>query len=249
MSVKVESVVVLPTALSAPEVEVEWLNATVIREHGLVLRAGDDMVYHAILAGDALLQLKAAFPYGQWLKWLDSETEIGRSTAQVYMRFARYRDLIGEAPSMHAARKLLTGKPGSRSVPVREWVGEARKLQADGMTYAQVGALVGRSTMAVYKALNPEAAARDRAKSDAARKERQDERNALRTLRKHAAVQKTGGGVPEAYAALRAALVALDRIMEDGATSQARQVARLAHADVAKAEARIARLAMGGDDG
>ena len=60
-------------------------------EHKAARSAMCHAVTHAISAGEALIQAKAAVPPGNWHHWLRSNCELSRRTALRYIQFAGHR--------------------------------------------------------------------------------------------------------------------------------------------------------------
>jgi hypothetical protein len=58
--------------------------------HQLAEKAGHEAMEHAHHAGKLLVQAKARVKHGEWLSWLQSNTQLQPRTAQRYMQFAKY---------------------------------------------------------------------------------------------------------------------------------------------------------------
>jgi len=85
-------------------------------EHKAARSAMCHAVAHAISAGEALIQAKAAVPPGNWHHWLRSNCELSRRTALRYIQFAGHRaeiehKLAGEPDLSVRAAQLLVSKP------------------------------------------------------------------------------------------------------------------------------------------
>jgi hypothetical protein len=80
----------------------------------------------AVLCGELLLQAKAALEHGQWLPWLQANTNIGVRQAQNYMRVAKHREALtanAKSPAhLTAAVELLAEPKGSPAA--LPWSGE-----------------------------------------------------------------------------------------------------------------------------
>jgi Protein of unknown function (DUF3102) len=105
-------------------------------EHKATQTAMRTAVAHALNAGDALTQAKAAVS-GNWLRWLRSNCSLSVRTAQLYMRLAQHRTEIEEKISgqpdlsVRSAQRLIsrpkvaaagkrttTGAPASASIDI-----------------------------------------------------------------------------------------------------------------------------------
>lgn len=89
-------------------------------EHLLVLRAGVEMVEHAIKAGEALNAAKAQGRHGEWLPWLSTNFEASEDTAERYMLVARnsatVRNLLVELAEPTMAKVLRALSNGGAHV-------------------------------------------------------------------------------------------------------------------------------------
>lgn len=172
-----------PPAALMPSTTLQTLSDTVNREHALAVTAAHDVVRHAVLAGLALLKAKETVDHGEWEAWLKAHTEVSRALAAIYMRLATYRDIVGDAPTLRTAIDVVKGLPqASPKRPKRTWTPVAQQLRDSGMTYAEIGQLVGRSKKAVQVALNPELAANESERLKARAQQTADERKHQRTL-------------------------------------------------------------------
>lgn len=99
------------------------------REHELARQAGEEMVRHAIQAGDALISAKAQVQYGEWLPWLESNFDASEDTAHAYMKVARDSERARnlEEPSL---RKALAAISRRQSVTYKNQPG----IEASGGT-------------------------------------------------------------------------------------------------------------------
>lgn len=80
-------------------------------EHEAVVNAMCHAVAHAISAGEALIQAKAAVPPGNWHRWLRSNCDLSRRTALRYMQFAVHRAELrarGLDISVRAAQRIVS---------------------------------------------------------------------------------------------------------------------------------------------
>lgn len=139
----------------APARSLDALAATIRHEHDLVVKAGQKMLDHAVLCGEALLEAKPRVPKGTWQGWLDENVSFARSTANFYMRCAAYVDLLREEglDSVASARAFLrqhelTVGRKNLSPEQRE---EIRRLHADGLGGDSIAELLGIPKATVHE--------------------------------------------------------------------------------------------------
>jgi hypothetical protein len=82
-----------PTA-STTEEELTRLADRIRDEHKAMRTAMCHAVAHAIRAGEALIQAKAAVPSGSWHRWLKEHCELSKRTALRYIQLAQHREEI-----------------------------------------------------------------------------------------------------------------------------------------------------------
>ncbi|PWT93560.1 MAG: hypothetical protein C5B56_00555 [Proteobacteria bacterium] len=108
-----------PTASTQQDDDLSALAHRIRNEHAAAQNAMRNAVAHALNAGDALAQAKAALP-GNWLGWLRANCSLSVRTAQLYVRLAQHRaeieDKLAGAPdfSVRAAQRLIA-KPKSEA--------------------------------------------------------------------------------------------------------------------------------------
>lgn len=226
--------------VTAPKVGIGGLQSIAISEHEKVCLAASDMVTHAIACGRVLRRLKDMMPRGSWGKWLEASS-IGRSAGQWYMRFALYEEIVGAAPNMKAAKVLVRGLPRSAVTPRADWWEHAAELRDGGLTYAQIAPMVGKTAMAVYKALNPEAYVAEQERRRMATRQRRLAEQAIAVMQRERAERK-GGPLGLALKSFRELLRALDDLATDGDTTRVRQESGKAMRDIQAIESRIASL-------
>lgn len=141
-----------------PAKTLDALAATARHEHELVVSAGQKMLAHAVLCGDALREAKARVKRGEWMRWIEENANFNRSTASFYMRASFYVDLLREngIESANAARAFLKEHDHrfNSSATADEQVRQIRKLAADGLKYREIANLVGVESSTVSNYLN-----------------------------------------------------------------------------------------------
>jgi hypothetical protein len=97
------------------------LAARINAEHEAVCGALKRGLEHAIAAGKLLIEAKAQFDHGDWLRWLRDEhcpCRVPERTAQVYMRLARHAEELKSATvadlTVRDAVELLTEPAADR---------------------------------------------------------------------------------------------------------------------------------------
>ncbi len=226
--------------------------ATINSEHEQVYAAALDALTHAILCGEALQKAREAVPDGEWTRWVDQNLDITDNQAFRYLRIAHYRDVLLSAEhrpqSVRAALDYLrennmprldtSNRRNGGRYPTFD-VDEARRLHSQGMSFGQIGQLLGISSQAVWLQLAP--GARDkRAKSRRRRWElNKAQRKALVDAERAKAVARVGGSVADAYALLRKCAIALDRAITTTSTTAEVDALRDALAFTHRAEDQI----------
>lgn len=197
-----------PDVLEPGELTLAELAAAANREHELVVAAGAAMVEHAILAGEALASARARCGYGDWAPWLDANFAGGDTTANVYIRLAHYQEAIrseGVRSIAGAAAyvRSLTGPYGKSNYPEATHE-EARRLHDAGVSYSEIGRLLGVNRGTAREWCDPAHAATRRiqkaATSRAHRERRAAEQAAARDRATKSAARKAGGAIAKLYA-------------------------------------------------
>lgn len=193
----------------------EELAATINREHAQVQEAVKDAVRHAVIAGEALLQVREQFPGVGWTGWAAENVDLTDWTIKTYIRLARYKDIVLNTPEISTitqARSLiaglppavprLTGNDGLGYGP--EIKAQAKALRSDGLTFEAIAETLGIGITAVRDWTQPGYQEARRSREERRKKRRRQERRALaETEREEAiktAVRKAGGAKAEAYA-------------------------------------------------
>jgi Protein of unknown function (DUF3102) len=86
------------------------LAARIKAEHQTINTALKNIVRHAILAGELLIEAKKQFTkHGEWLPWLSKYCSLTERTAQRYMRVARNKAVIESKSDMAVSDLTLNG--------------------------------------------------------------------------------------------------------------------------------------------
>lgn len=103
--------------VSNSETTLVQLARTINAEHRQVVRSGQQMVEHAIRAGEALMQANSQCNRGEWLSWLGQNFEGHPTMAVAYMRVAFYQEDIRalNLTKHRDIREYLRGLPGPTS--------------------------------------------------------------------------------------------------------------------------------------
>lgn len=231
-------------------VELSTLAAKATTEYRLASGAAVSAVEHAIACGEALLQAQAGVPDGKWGKWCaENVPEINFTTVTKFCRLAAHKDQIaaGEFTTIDRAMNYLhqLAIPARPTGPKRRVakidVGEARKLRDLGMSYVDIGDVLGVSHQCVALHLDPERRKRKKANERRRAQELRAAREALAARQRDQAVRKTGGLPADAYALLRKCALTIDKAI--GATEDSAERTKLTAAlgYVHKAEDEIVR--------
>jgi hypothetical protein len=184
------------------------LAATANREHHLVIQSGQAMVAHAVAAGEALLEAKRIIDRGEWTRWLKESFEQSPTTANNYMRIARYKDFVLELgpESVAAALRLVqeAGLPRPRDVYNEEVRELALEMRVKGTPQKDIAALLGTSEEQVTYLLNPGSYERHLVRNREARRrlaaEREARRREIHARAVKRAARKAGAAMAELYA-------------------------------------------------
>ena len=102
------------TTTLATERTLDALAAGINVEHRAAEAAARTAIEHALNAGRLLTEAKSQLPHGEWLPWLEANTEVSPRQSQRYMRVAKNWSAIegkNDAAShltIDGALKLLT---------------------------------------------------------------------------------------------------------------------------------------------
>jgi hypothetical protein len=84
----------------------------------------------AMRAGEMLLEAKALVGHGKWLPWLREHCEMSERTAQLYMRFARKRDVV-EAEKRNVADLGIRGAIEALTLPAISEMDRVRAMRGE----------------------------------------------------------------------------------------------------------------------
>lgn len=203
-----------------PEPTLAELAATANREHLEASEAAYSSLLHAICAGEALLQARKHVDRGDWIDWLGSNFHASHVTASAYMRFAFYKERLDvQKMSIKEAKGSLAFLPDVSRRGARKYdddvTAECRHLREKGLTFREIGELVGISDSTVAIRLNPGRAARHRETTRRWRAQQRAARQALHEKTGEAAVKRKGGTTATAYGQVRKALQNLQRAHDE----------------------------------
>jgi hypothetical protein len=129
--------------------------------HDETIRSMRTSIEGAIKCGELLIEAKALVAHGEWLPWLEANTEISEDTAGIWMKYARNKGLLladsehvrnltfreadkliaehkaAQRPAAAPAKKRK--EPETSGEPSR--LAELRSLCADGKDYAEAKAI------------------------------------------------------------------------------------------------------------
>lgn len=168
-----------------PVRSLDALAKTVRHEHQLVVNAGQKLLEHAVLCGDALVEAKSRVKKGEWQRWVDDNLPMSRHTANFYMRASVHVDVLREnrIDSLTAAKWFLVDRQltvACDSSPLSdEQIAQIRALAKEGISQRRIASMVGCAPAAVCVYLNdPEHGKRKRGpKPHGRRPGRKAERN------------------------------------------------------------------------
>lgn len=225
------------------------LRDTINREHGLAHEAASATIEHALRCGEAILEARKTCRWGEWGKFLKS-LNFSAPTVQRYMLLARYKEIVGESPSIVAALRAIRDEDhrpldplaeGHTKRPVR-WIEDAKRLHASGATIKEIAEICHVPPTAAAYYVDPEY--RARRISDAAEQSarRRQERKTQALAKQAAAAKKIGGGISDCYSRIRLAAEALDALARDGSAQETRVRANAALNSIYRAQDEIVAL-------
>lgn len=191
-------------------------------EHSAVLEAAHTVIEHMIRAGEALCAIRDTFPpRGGWQDWLREHVHVSQGTVHLYMRFARYQQLLrdGGAVDVLSARRVLDGLPKT-SWSNQTVIAEARRLKREGWTLKAIAEHMGHTPRTISRWVNPEQEQRRRN-----RRQRftQAGRRAALKAQREAVIKRKGGQTQAAYGYVRKALDALQHAGENEGDVEAKR--------------------------
>lgn len=222
---------------------------TINREHTLAYQKAVEALEHAIRCGEALIEAREIVPDGEWTRWVEANLSIATGTMHRYIRVATYKQHLLDADKKPASINAAIGYLKAIGAPAASTgrngrsptfdVAEAKRLRKQGMTYEQIGELLGVSDVAIWRQLTPGATKRAIAISNRNRKRRRLEREAFEQTQRDKRVARAGGAAAEAYALLRRCAAALDQALSDAKDDEERKTLRDALAHAHRAEDSI----------
>lgn len=133
----VEPEIVEETALTVsirlPRIKGKTPGARINFLHRLSVSSGKLSIAAGIMAGWELSRARAACDHGQWITWLENNTEISRATAQNYMEV--YAKTLGAARAALPSPVPAETPPSAKEIAAASANVEARSLSA---LYAQL---------------------------------------------------------------------------------------------------------------
>jgi len=227
------------------------LASAINQEHALVYQATIDALDHAIRCGQFLLEAREQVPDGKWTEWIEANLNIAVSAATRYQRIATYREHLLAAEvrpkSINAAMTYLRdldvpslphNRAGKR--PTFDVV-EARRLRDLGMTYRDIGEIVGVSDSAVQHQLDPELSARRKVRRRAEAKDRRATEKARTEREANDRILKEGGNLALGYTLLLECIEALSNALIEADTDEVFGALSIALTNTQRAEGVITR--------
>lgn len=198
-------------------------------------------VLHGIRAGEALLEAKKRHGATGWTAWVEDNTELSRSAARNYQRWAFYKEDLFSATiplTYKSAILFLKDKPqvpGARAPKVTDAdIAEMKRLYKEGHSERKIAEMVGCSRGQVWYHIVPGAKAKAKARARVNAKNQRLAKKALERENRAAAAKRAGGDLSKAYSLLRQLESALDSALGDATTD--RDDLRLALSYAHKAE-------------
>jgi hypothetical protein len=233
------------------DAELNGLAGRANAEHHAVEAAATTAVQRAIACGKLLLEAKGRIPDGTWTEWLDANFDGSKTTANVYVRFARHEQfLVGRGLSLKEAETRLLGmgrRPNygeGAAAPIfppalRD---EGIAMLEAGASTREVARALGVSKSTVHWWTNPERA-RARLKAQAARRRAASAalREQRRRRQRDEAARRAGGSIAESYSLIRRLTQQLDTAISEAGDGEARQALNGALRRMHEAEDEVVR--------
>lgn len=226
--------------LRAPS-RVDTLAATIREEQALAREAGVSMIEHAIRAGEGLIEAKRLVPRGEWEQWiLDQFPDQNFRSVRGYMRLARHQEEVRQLQPANLNQAFLLLKDRKNLTYDPDLKEEVERLWATGefSSCRSLAAHLGTNYYSVWRWLNPEKAARQRAR---ARAQSKAGRRLLQRKEREAAVTRHGGPLAGAYTHIRKALQDLQTASETESNRDVRREIASAMQSAYNAEDRITK--------
>lgn len=194
---------------------------TINHECRLIAQAEASALEHAIGAGHALTRAKALVP-GSWLDWVAVNLDVHHSSATLYMRVARYENVVREqgATSIMHAREILRHLPRVSTGQPRKQLDEGvlKQVRNGEISMRAAARTLGVTDVTVKRRIDPTLRRGGRQgtpeQQRSANRRARAARAALREKEQERAVRRGGSKpVSEAYALVRRSLQLLDQAM------------------------------------
>lgn len=197
----------------------------------------DAGVREAIEVGRQLTEARALVPRGEWMRWIRSQVIADYHAISTYMQLYSYREVIGSAPSVIVAQRMLARAPREEAIPDLD-PDDVRRLASAGWAASNIAAHLGVSVQVVQNVLDPSRITRKLAKK------RANEASKRSRIRHERAIkaERVGGGINASFKQIRSTQLVLNSLSETGATPEIRQAATLAYRAVCRAEDEIAKI-------
>lgn len=195
-----------------------------------------------IAVGEALIIARSRCEPGGWWKWVADNTPLAAHTVSVYVRIARYRDIVESHPepltNIKQAKRILAWLPnaGSREYAPADpdQVERAKQLRAEGLTYAAIGEVFGVSKTTASAWLNPGAAQKLTERSERNKKRRREAARALAAKEREQATKQAlaaarGKAKAEAYTMVNRLDGLMGQAREEAKTQEERRELNEAH--------------------
>lgn len=176
----------------------------------------------------------------EWSEWLGANVDVSRNQALMYIRYWTYREHLfasSEPVTMKNVAHLVRGLPSVayvNAVPAQRKA-EAQRLRKAGMSYAEIGEVLGVTASAVRFYVDPSASRKLKEARRRREATRQAAAKALAEKERHAAVKRRGGKADRMYQALRNLLPDADQAINECSTPEQREAMRLARSYAQKA--------------
>lgn len=224
----------------------EELGAAAANESNLADAAFDSVLQHIRQAGVYLDVARARLGPAAWTTWVEQTFPRSLTTAQYYVRIARYwRDVENSgATTFKAAAAAVKGLPPANGRDYRARLvaekAEVRQLLSQGVPRREIARIVGVSDTLVRYVADPAAYKRDQERT---RQRVLEQRKAKRAAKREAALLakeqertdrlRTHGGKPsDAYDLLRRAAERITGAMEDASSDDERRHLRSANTHI-----------------
>lgn len=229
------------------------------REHEATLMALGSAIHAAIRCGEALLDAYRIVPRSEWSAWLGENVSFVRSLAHQYMRLANYKSHLprevfepwtrGDGrhfqPSVSRAMKYVAGLPPlapfHKPLVGEEIKREIRRLRRTGLSYKNIGAMLGVSKRTAYVVCNPTSAVERNNRRLRAKAARRALREQERRKARDNAAKAAGGSLKETYSLIRRAVDEAQRAFDVATEPEIRAAVNETMTKLHQAEDAISR--------